>query len=126
MRSPWGGLWQVTACWHSRSCHRRAGMLTPVTIYRHHLPVGPCRHLPQRTSQGAAVCARTHKGVCPTAGGRQAGVRVGMEPARGRSSGRGSEGRRGTPSPRRALGHQYAQPIAFITFFDLTQKNVTC
>jgi hypothetical protein len=25
-----------------------------------------------------------------------------------------------------ALVHKYAQPIEFITFFDLTQKNVTC
>jgi hypothetical protein len=25
-----------------------------------------------------------------------------------------------------ALVHKYAQPIEFITFFDLTQKDVTC
>jgi hypothetical protein len=25
-----------------------------------------------------------------------------------------------------ALVHEYAQPIEFIMFFDLTQKNVTC
>jgi hypothetical protein len=81
------------------------GRLSPVTIYRHHLPVGPCSRLPQRTSQGAAVYASTHKGVMPhtMAGGHQAGVSVGMEHARGRSSGRGSEGRRSKSYPRRRV-----------------------
>jgi hypothetical protein len=52
---------------------------------------GLCSRSPQSTSQGAAVGAGTHKGGMPytMARGRQAGLSVGMEHARGRSSGSG-------------------------------------
>ena len=61
----------------------RANLLAPVTIYRHHLPVSSAPPSPQRTSQGAAVGARTPKGVLlhTVAGRRQTGVSVGMEHA---------------------------------------------
>ena len=77
----------------------RASLLAPVTIYRHQLPVSFAPLPPQSTSQGAAMGARTPQGMLlhTVAGRRQTGVSVGMEHARGRLSGRGSEGMLCTP-----------------------------
>ena len=78
--SPWRGTvahaTSVPAC-----CHLS---LYIVTICRW----GLCSRSPQSTSQGAAVCASTHKGgMAPImARGQQAGVSVGTEHASCRSS----------------------------------------
>ncbi len=41
----WLGQAGLPLARHGRSCHHRAGMLSPVTIYHHHLPVGSVQPL---------------------------------------------------------------------------------